>query len=56
MRLKLFFHSKPTSPNEELKNQLQHYADLYTRLFKLEHEQCKKIKYTDIDTYLDEHL
>lgn len=56
LRLKLFFHSKPTSPNEELKNQLQHYADLHTRLFKLEHEQCKKIKYIDIDTYLDEHL
>ena len=55
IRLKLRFYSSHDPRHAELKQQLNHYAGLYTRLLKYEHQYCKTIKYLDIDSYLKDN-
>ena len=55
IRLKLRFYSSHDPRYAELKQQLNHYAGLYTRLLKYEHQYCKTIKHLDVDSYLDEN-
>ena len=55
IRLKLRFYSSHDPRHAELKRQLNHYAGLYTRLLKYEHQYCKTIKHLDVDSYLDEN-
>ncbi|ATO19842.1 hypothetical protein BS636_09370 [Acinetobacter sp. LoGeW2-3] len=55
-RLKLYITSAKSPEYEVLKRQLNRYADLYSQLFKSEHQYCKRIKHIDVDSYLDEVL
>ncbi|WP_278363520.1 hypothetical protein [Acinetobacter schindleri] len=55
-RLKLYMTSAQSPEYEVLKRQLNRYADLYSQLFKSEHQYCKSIKHIDVDSYLDEML
>ena len=55
LRLKLRFCSSNHPQRAELKQQLNHYAELYTQLLKHEHQYCKTIKHLDVDSYLDEN-
>lgn len=55
LRLKLHFCSSNHPQRAELKQQLNHYAELYTQLLKHEHQYCKTIKHLDVDSYLDEN-
>ncbi|MFV5490060.1 hypothetical protein [Acinetobacter sp. ASP199] len=55
-RLKLYMTSANNPEYEVLKRQLNRYADLYSQLFKTEHQYCKRIKHIDVDSYLDEVL
>ena len=56
LRLQLRFKGKQRAQYVTLKKQLEDMAALHTQMLQLEHQFCKKIKYIDIDTYLDENL
>ncbi|MCO8041841.1 hypothetical protein OC498_03385 [Acinetobacter bohemicus] len=54
LRLQLIFSAKDHPQYKQRKQQLECYAELYTRLLKSEYEYCKTLKYLDIETYLNE--
>lgn len=56
LRFKLIFCTARSKAYNQLKQQLNEYADLHTHLFNAEHQFCKKIKHVNVDSYLDEML
>lgn len=56
LKLKLKFLKNNHQQNKLWRAELQQLATLHTQLLKLEHQYCHKIKYIDIDRYLDEKL
>lgn len=56
LKFKLRLKWYGTSDAKTMKDELNAFAQLHTQLLKLEHQYCKKIKYIDIDRYLDEML
>lgn len=56
LRLKIRFCSANQKKRQQYLNELNIFADLHTQMFKTEHLFCKKIKHTDLDSYLDEML
>lgn len=55
-RFKLRLTPRQHPRHKMLEQQLNEFANLYVQLIKYEHDYCKKIKYIDIDSYLDDNL
>lgn len=56
IKFKMRWLEKDPQRYQSLKQQVERYADLHTQLFNVEHQYCKRIKYIDLDRYLDEKL
>jgi hypothetical protein len=56
LKLKLRLSSQSHAKTHIWQSELKQLAQLHTQLLKFEHQYCHKIKYIDIDRYLDEQL